>query len=224
MTVSEATAAARPKLSVRAGASRKLLERKAVERTGDEQGSAEPALEESFPPATRDGVAECDQAAGEGADELAANTAEPEQPEPATASAPANPAPAAALPVPPPTARPTLPARLTAWSAEDESHLQSLLARRKAAGYQRRGRDVSGQLIRPGDIEPNPDTVVAVIVGIVAERGNITRAELLAAMAVAAFPHPRAQPADKGWCQGYVAGAIRNGFLARSADASAQAA
>ena len=35
--------------------------------------------------------------------------------------------------------------------------------------------------------------------------------------------HPKARPADKEWCQGYVAGAIRNGFLA-VADADAPAA
>lgn len=31
------------------------------------------------------------------------------------------------------------------WSSEDEASLQTLLARRKAAGYQRRGKDVAGR-------------------------------------------------------------------------------
>ncbi len=114
-----------------------------------------------------------------------------------------------------------VPAAPVAWSSEDEAALQALLARRKAAGYQRRGRDVSGQRLRPGKIKPNPDTVVATIVGIVAERGELGRAELLDLMAGTSFPHPKAQPQDKGWCQGYVAGAIRSGFLAVVAEGPA---
>ena len=64
-----------------------------------------------------------------------------------------------------------------------------------------------------GFITPNPNTTVAVIVGLIGERGSIARAELLDAMASVTLSHPKAQPADAGWCQGYVAGAIRNGFL-----------
>ena len=109
---------------------------------------------------------------------------------------------------------PPSPVAPLAWSSEEEAGFQALLARRKAAGYQRRGKDIGGQILRPGDIKPNPDTVVATIVGIVAERVQIGRAELIGLMASANFPHPKAQPSDKGWCQGYVAGAIRNGFLA----------
>jgi hypothetical protein len=55
-----------------------------------------------------------------------------------------------------------------------------------------------------------------VIVAIVAEHGSIGRAKLVEAMAAANFPHAKAQPTDKGWCQGYVAGAVRNGFLTLS--------
>ena len=106
------------------------------------------------------------------------------------------------------------PATPPLWSSEDEARLQSLLARRKAGGYQRRGKDVAGQVIRPGAIKPNDGTVVAVIVGIVAHDGTINRGALVDAMATANFPHPKARRTDKGWCQGYVAGAIRSGFLA----------
>jgi hypothetical protein len=119
-------------------------------------------------------------------------------------------------------AKASLPAP-AAWSSEDESSFQALLARRKAAGYQRRGRDLSTQLLKPGTIKTNPDTVVATIVALVAERGELSRGELLATMAEANFPHPRARPKDTGWCQGYVAGAIRNGFLAVTAEPSADA-
>ena len=76
------------------------------------------------------------------------------------------------------------------------------------------------QLIAVGSIKPNPSTVVAVIVGMVAERGSVARSELVGAMASVAFPHPKARPGDKSWCQGYVAGAIRNGFLSASDDNS----
>lgn len=112
----------------------------------------------------------------------------PQEPQSGSSSAPA------AGPAP-------VPAALPAWSSEDEAALQALTARRKAAGYQRRGRDVSGQRLQPGKIKPNPDTVVATIVGIVAERGELGRAELLDLLAGTSFPHPKAQPQDKGWCQ-----------------------
>ena len=110
------------------------------------------------------------------------------------------------------------PAAPVDWSNEDETGFQALLARRKAAGYQRRGRDVSEQVLCRGTIKPNPDTVAATIVGIVAERVQIGRAELIGLMGQATFPHRKALPTDKGWCQGYVAGAIRNGFLAVAAE------
>lgn len=104
------------------------------------------------------------------------------------------------------------------WSPEDEAAFQVLSARRKASGYRGRGRDVSAQLIRIGEIAPNPDTVVATIVTLVTDRGAVLRGELLSLMAGATFSNPKARPADKAWCQGYVAGAIRSGFLAEGAE------
>ena len=105
------------------------------------------------------------------------------------------------------------PATPPFWSTEDEASFQTLLARRKAVGYQKRGKDVAGQVIRPGAIKPNEGTVAAVIVGIVAHDETMNRGALIDAMATANFPHPKARPTDRGWCQGYVAGAIRSGFL-----------
>ncbi len=110
-----------------------------------------------------------------------------------------------------------------AWSSEDEAAFQTLLARRKAAGYQRRGQDLSGQVLRPGENKPNPGTIVATIVALVAERGELKRGKLLAAMAAATFPHAKAKPSDQSWCQGYIAGALRNGFLSIAPSASADA-
>lgn len=166
--------AERKTLSVRAGSSRKLLQRKAAERAV--MASACDALENSFPPPT---------------------TQEQEQsPEPQGGSS-SGPAAAPAL----------VPAGTPAWSSEDEAALQAILARRRAAGYQRRGKDVGQQRLRPGEIKPNADTVVATIVTIVAERGELGRSALLDLMAESTFLHPKAQPQDKGWCQGYVAGA-----------------
>ena len=107
-----------------------------------------------------------------------------------------------------------VPAGPPLWSSQQEATFQTLLARRKAAGYQKRGKDVAGQLILPGPIKPNEGTVAAVIVGILAHAGTMNRGALVDAMATANFPHPKARPTDKGWCQGYVAGAIRSGFLA----------
>lgn len=109
------------------------------------------------------------------------------------------------------------------WSKEDESAFQALLARRKAAGYQRRGRDVGGQILAVGKMTPNPKTVSAVIVGLVAERGFMSRTALLDAMAGAVFLHPKVKPKDRGWCQGYVSGALRDGFLVLAEQSLCQA-
>lgn len=73
---------------------------------------------------------------------------------------------------------------------------------------------MASPLLRPGDITPNSGTIVAAIVRLVVERGEVARPELINLMAGATFTHPKARPAEKGWSQGYVAGAIRNGFLA----------
>ena len=188
MTQEDIATAERKTLSVRAGSSRKLLARKALEK-GTPAPAAD-ALEDSFPlPETQ-------------------KLERPQEPQSGSSSAPA--AAPAQLPAAPPS-----------WSSEHEASLQALLARRRAAGYQRRGKDVGGQRLLPGNITPNSDTIVATIVNIVAERGELGRAELLDLMARASFPHPKAQPQSKEWCQGYVAGAIRNGFLAVVAEASA---
>ena len=48
----------------------------------------------------------------------------------------------------------------------------------------------------------------------VSERGTVARAALLDAMAGATFPNPKAKSQTRGWSQGYVAGAVRDGFLA----------
>ena len=167
-------------LTGRSGNSRKLLQRKAVERAMI--APLTDALEDSFPvPAP---VAE------QPAQVLQSGSSSPK-----------------GLTLTPALATPPL------WSSEDEVSLQTLLARRKAAGYQRRGKDVVRQKLQPGALKPNEGSVSAVIVGIVAQAGTMTRGALIDAMATANFPHPKARPTDRGWCQGYVAGAIRSGFL-----------
>lgn len=206
-------------LTNRGGSSRKLLMRKALEGARMPVGES---LEDVFP---RAGDGQPDGSA------LAPPGAEPTgQPIPATAAdlvapevisavaASASPADVQSGPSEPPAPDQHQPAAPAAtWSDEDEATFQSMTTRRKAAGYQRRGRDVGGQLLRVGDIAPNPGTVVAAIVGIVAERGTLTRSELLDAMAGATFPNAKAKRDDRGWCQGYVAGAVRDGFLATAA-------
>lgn len=120
----------------------------------------------------------------------------------------------------PATPQATVQTPVPVWTDEDENALQAMMARRKAAGFQRRGRDTGGQLLAAGAIVPNPGTVVAIIVGLVAECGPMVRDELVAAMASAPFPHAKARPADRAWCQGYVAGALRDGFLALAGEGS----
>jgi hypothetical protein len=104
-------------------------------------------------------------------------------------------------------------AEMPTWSEDDERVFAAMAVRRKASGFQRRGKNVGGQLLCPGSIVPNPGTVVATIVALVASRGTVTRAELLGAMAVAEFGSTKARPQDRSWSNGYVAGAVRDGFL-----------
>ena len=164
----------------RSGNSRKLLQRKALERA--KIAPITDALEDSFPV-------------------LAPVAEEPAQTPQAGSSS------LLAATLAPALATPPL------WSSEDEASLQTFMARRKAAGYQRRGKDVARQKLQPGALKPNEGTVAAVILGIVADAGTMSRGALVNAMATANFPHPKARPTDRGWCQGYVAGAIRSGFL-----------
>jgi hypothetical protein len=107
------------------------------------------------------------------------------------------------------------------WSEADEATYLTLQARRRASGFKGRGANVGSQVLKPSSVTPNPDTIVATIVGLVEAAGNVTRADLLAKMAATTFPHAKAKPQDKDWCQGYVAGAIRNGFLTVVGDAPA---
>ena len=174
-------------LSVRAGVSSKLLARKSAEKTI--ASNSHDGIEASFPIHAPD---------------------LPEVKHPFAGASHGATAPATATAPPLGVARPTA---ALAWSDEDESCFQALSARRKAARVPRFANSGT-QPLQPGTIKPNPNTVVAVIVGIVADRGIIRRGDLVAAMATMTFPHPKARPTDPPWCQGYIAGAIRSGYLA----------
>ena len=173
-------------LSVRAGVSPKLLARKAAEKAG---ASIPPeGIEASFPDRAPD---------------------LPQTTRPVAGTSHGATAPAMAT-VPPLGV--TGPTAALVWSDEDESCFQALFARRKAARVPRVVNSGTQQL-QPGAIKPNPNTVVAVIVSIVADSGIIRRGELVAAMAALPFAHPKARPTDPSWCQGYIAGAVRSGYL-----------
>ncbi|WP_260597169.1 hypothetical protein [Sphingomonas endolithica] len=196
-------AAPRGTQSNRPNASRALLLRKAVEKLGNPAPFGE-SIEDSFPVAEFTGPmvpavlpAAADHANGEPAPDAAPNVEYIESKAPAEApqdqqlaavgepSSDAAHAAVVQLPVAP------------AWSEQDEALLQALTARRKASGFQRRSKDVSGQMLRVGEVTPNPGTVVAAIVALVTERRAMRRGELLDAMAAATFPHPRARPQDR---------------------------
>lgn len=199
--------------SHRSGASRKLLSRKANDRAMATQGGA---LEDVFPAAGQ--TADDEPAVSSSLTKVTglADGASPTDTtgEPALDAAPAaestSPAQAAAEPL-------QAQAEMPTWSEDDERAFGVMAARRKAAGFQRRGKDVGGQLLRVGGIVPNPGTVVATIVGLVAERGTVARGELLALIGDTTFGNSKARPQDRGWCQGYVQGAVRDGFLADAA-------
>lgn len=186
--------AARGMTSTRGGASRKLLTQKALTLAAADQPGE--TLEASFPPVAGEAqpgdAASAEQPTGDPTAQASETSALPSWLEPAAASA----------------------ADPKSWSEQDERDFQAMTARRKASGFQRRGRDVGGQMLRVGDIAPNPGTVAATIVALVGPPGSVARGALLNAMAGATFPHPKARPQDRGWCQGYVAGLVRDGFLA----------
>ena len=185
-------------LTNRSGASRKLLARKAL-ATAPPIHEGE-GIEDSFPstpsPASCDGDSSC---------------AAPSTTDGSTLTSLFTPEPDATVETP--------PDRI--WSEADESAFQVWAARRKAAGFQKRGKDVSGQMMAVGNITPNAGTVASVIVSLVEGRGEVSRAELIDAMRSAEFANPKARPTDRGWCQGYVAGCIRDGFLRVAASGSA---
>lgn len=202
-----ASAASRQMTNTRQSASKALLARKARENAAP-MLDGDDTLEAMFPQAVPDASDVQPQTALSSIEyiEPAASDAggAAEAPSPALPSWLEASAAAAAQPLP----------QAPSWSEEDERALQAMLARRKAAGYQRRGRDVGGQRLQAGQVKPNANTVSATIVELVTGRGSVTRAELLDMMAVATFPHAKAKPTDRGWCQGWVAGALRDNFLA----------
>jgi hypothetical protein len=205
-------------LNHRTSASRKLLARKAVAQAQAVHGDT---LEDVFPSPSEEGQ-------GFGAPANASSPASP--PDEVQASTPTTQplgadttplADADNAPLEGVTAELPQPSAAQAvWSDEDERAFAAMTARRKAAGFQRRGKDVGGQLLRVGDIAPNAGTVVATIVGLVAERGTVARAELLGLIGSTTFGNSKARPEDRGWCQGYVQGAVRDGFLAVAVDDS----
>jgi len=195
--------------SNRSGASRKLLSRNASDRGLVVQAYA---LEDVFPVAGQlaegEPTAPSSPAKVAGLEDGAAPTDTTGEPAPdaALAAESTSPPEAAADPL-------QTQAEVPTWSEDDERVFAAMAVRRKASGFQRRGKTVGGQLLRPGSIVPNPGTVVATIVALVASRGTVTRTELLKAMAVAEFENSKSRPHDNSWCNGYVAGGIRDGFL-----------
>lgn len=195
--------------SHRSGASRKLLSRKADDRAMAAQCEA---LEDAFPAAGQ--TADDEPAVSSSLTKVTglADGAAPTDTtgEPALDAAPAGKSmslsQAAAEPL-------QTQAEMPTWSEDDERVFAAMAVRRKASGFQRRGKSVGGQLLRVGSIAPNSGTVVATIVALVASRGTVTRADLIEAMAATEFDNAKARPRENSWCQGYVAGCVRDGFL-----------
>ena len=191
----------------RSGANRKLLSRNAGNRAMAAQGEG---LEDVFPGAgqiaddepavpssptkvtgSADGVAPTDTMGEPGAAPAAESTSPPQ-----CAAEPGQ-----------------THAEMPTWSEDDERVFAAMAVRRKASGFQRRGKNVGAQLLRVGSIAPNSGTVVATIVALVANRGTAARADLIEAMAATEFCNAKARQRENSWCQGYVAGCIRDGYL-----------
>jgi len=196
--------------SHRSGASRKLLGRKLGDKAMAAQGEA---LEDVFPDGSPSETAE--HAIGSPA---AGTLGQENGPDPATVAIGMTLAGTDQLAGEdgsevPSEANANIYAAGLSWSEEDERVFSTMAARRKASGYQRRGRDIGGQVLSVGSITPNPGTVVATIVDLFNTRNTMARTELLDAIAVASFSNARAKPTDRSWANGYVAGALRDGFL-----------
>lgn len=227
--MTQTVAQPRKTLGVRLGTNPKTLHRKALEKAAAAPKPEGESLEDMFPasPADDNSEASASAAKPQGGDPIPADapaaTAIPTNAsvpvagdtKPAIATVGDQPFPPPSIPVDDqaPSAAPERPAVTPSWSDADERSYQGLLARRKAAGFQRRGRDVSAQRVRAGQIKPNVGTVMSAIVAIVAGKGVMTRGELVDLMAVETFAHPKARPTDRGWCTAYAQGAIRDGFL-----------
>lgn len=232
-----AAATARKTLTARLGTSPKTLHRKAMEQAAAAPAPEGESLEQLFPvpaadvagpPTPHDAVPPAGDGSSSGAEGTSANADQPAAPPavdiiessapPALADEPSATPASTRIEDQPALAAPVLAAVRPSWSSEDERVFQVMSARRKAAGFQRRGRDVSAQRVKVGAIAPNAGTVVATIVGIVGEKGVVARAELIDLMAGATFANAKAKQTDRDWCVGYIAGAVRDGFLALADD------
>lgn len=231
MTAS-ASASARKTLTIgRLGTSPKTLHRKAMEKAAAAPAPEDGGIEALFPQAEADSTGSSpDGAARPLSDDASAEPAPaptfaaltPDTPTLVIKESTAPSVPADQPVASPPSthtadlvapAAPSRPESPPSWSEADERAYQALLARRKAAGFQRRGRDVSAQMVAVGKITPNAGTVVAAIMSLVAERGPLSRGELIDLMATPAFSHPKGKGSDREWAVGYVGGAVRDGFL-----------
>lgn len=211
MTQNDTVPEPRPMQSHRSGASRKLLSRKPGDKAMAAQGEA---LEDVFPGSDAGAAAEppvklLSPGALGGEDNSACPAllacgvvAGPEKSAAAAGSEAQTEAESMALPTGP------------SWTDEQEELYVAMTARRRASGYQRRGRDVGGQVLSVGSITPNPGTVVATIVELFETRNAMARTELLDAISRASFSNAKAKPTDRSWANGYIAGALRDGFLA----------
>jgi hypothetical protein len=239
-----ASASARKTLTARLGTSPKTLHRKAMDKAAAAHAPEGEALEELFPapPADADGShmsqdavlpaadnigsaadstsANADQAATAPTVDIIESSAAPTSGDEGSASPPSTIVEDHSASV-----APVLAPDWPAWSQADEKAYQLLLSRRKVAGFQKRGRDVSAQTIRTGAITPNSGTVNSAIFELVKLHGPISRGQLLDLMATPAFAHPKAKGSDRAWSQGYLQGAISSGFLqiGDQKDASASA-
>lgn len=209
MTQNDTVPEPRHMQSNRSGASRKLLSRNASNRGLPVQADA---LEEVFPVAGQ--LAEGEPTAPSSPAKVA-GLEDGAAPTDTTGKPALDPSPAAESTSLPQAAAAPLQtqAEMPTWSEDDERVFAAMAVRRKASGFQRRGKNVGGQFLRVGGIAPNRGTVVATIVALVASRGIVTRAALIDAMAATEFGNVKARPRENSWCQGYVAGCVRDGFL-----------
>ncbi|WP_188063198.1 hypothetical protein [Sphingobium sp. KCTC 72723] len=235
--MTKTSALSRNTLTTRLGASPKTLHRKAMEKAAAAPAPEGESLEDIFPatPVAKPDDGTVGAAAlpvvGAGApgdhaetqaDDGTARAAmvgmtEPTAPPASADEASASPSSTGAEDQSAPAA-PMQSAAPASWSDADERAYQALATRRKAAGFQRRGRDVSAQRVTIGAVTPNPGTVNSTIYELVKAHGPIGRGELLDLMATPAFDHPKAKGGDRAWSQGYVQGAVAAGFLMTQTD------
>ena len=107
---------------------------------------------------------------------------------------------------------------IVGWTEKDETQYLELAARRKESGFRKRGKDTSSQYLVISNLRPNPKSAAGIIYETVKIENGMTRGTLLERLATRLGDETKHKFNDRRWCQGYIAGTIRDGFISVQTD------